>query len=100
MIDRLSIIIPIYNEKRYLKKFFIDLFLVFQKEFVEYIIVNDCSSDGSEVWINKYIKPACNNKIGKIKIINDKFFRINFTETKSKFNYSSIKIINSLINSV
>ena len=41
MIDRLSIIIPIYNEKNFLEKFFTDLFKVFQEEFVEYIIIND-----------------------------------------------------------
>ena len=94
MVNRLSIIIPIYNEKKFLEKFFIDLFDVFQKIFVEYIIINDCSSDGSEVWIDKYIKPACNKKIDKITINNDKFFSLYFTETKSKFNYSTIKLIN------
>ena len=94
MIDRLSIIIPIYNEKNFLEKFFTDLFKVFQEEFVEYIIINDCSSDGSEIWIDRYLKPLCNKNIDKIKIINDKSFSLNCTETKSKFNYSIIKIIN------
>jgi len=94
MIDRLSIIIPIYNENFFLEKFFIDLFNVFKEEFVEYIIINDCSSDGSEVWIKKFIEPASHKKIGKIKIKKDKFFNLDFIETKSKLNFSTIKIIN------
>tara|TARA_Y100000590_G_C15731197_1_gene1017093 strand:+ start:2742 stop:3758 length:1017 start_codon:yes stop_codon:yes gene_type:complete len=52
---KLSIIIPVYNEINFLEKFTKDLKNAFhdQKE-IEFIFINDGSSDGSNEWLDKY----------------------------------------------
>ena len=93
MRNRLSIIIPIFNEYIFLKKFFIDIFSSFNKDFVEYILVNDGSFDGSEEWIKKFIKPIANKKFKKI-LINNSNLDFKITKSESKNNFSDIQIIN------
>ena len=51
---KLSIIIPVYNEIRYLEKFTKKLTSAFNDQNVEYIFVNDGSNDGSAEWLRKY----------------------------------------------
>ncbi len=58
---QLSIIIPIFNEMRFLESFTRNLDYSFKNENVEYIFVNDGSYDGTEEWLPKYIKEK-NNK--------------------------------------
>ena len=43
----LSIVIPVYNEEKYLNKLFLDLKKYFNQEDVEVIAVNDGSDDDS-----------------------------------------------------
>ena len=52
----ISIIIPIFNEIHYLETFVTNLKDSFKNEEVEYIFVNDGSTDGSKEWIDNYIK--------------------------------------------
>ena len=52
---KLSIIIPVYNEVRYLNNFSQRLFESFSKENVEYIFINDGSDDGSQEWLAKLL---------------------------------------------
>lgn len=52
---RFSIIIPVYNTGKYLKKCFDSVFKQDYKDY-EVIIINDGSTDNSEKIINKYIK--------------------------------------------
>ena len=60
----LSIIIPVFNEIRYIKEFVKDINNTFIDENVEYIFVNDGSNDGSGEWLENYLKknPKENNK--------------------------------------
>ena len=43
----LSIIIPVFNELKYLKRLFLDIKQYFNQEDIEVIVVNDGSNDGS-----------------------------------------------------
>ena len=62
----LSIIVPVFNEIRYLDKFGERLFNSFRNENIEYIFVNDGSTDGSEKWLENLSKKNKN----KIKFVN------------------------------
>ena len=75
----LSIIIPVFNEERYLKKLFLDLKQYFNQEDIEVIVVNDGSSDDSfEILENfkktsykfKYILLNLDNNFGKGYAVN------------------------------
>ena len=66
----LSIVIPVYNEIKYLKRFTQNLTDAFKNENVEYIFVNDGSEDGSEEWLSNYIKEIKNKNITNFKYIN------------------------------
>ena len=61
---KLSIIIPVFNEINYIEEFTSNLLNTFINENVEYIFINDGSNDGSEKWLESYIKtqPEENNK--------------------------------------
>ena len=52
----LSIIIPVFNEIKYLDIFTSRLTKSFKNQSVEYIFVNDGSSDGSGEWLNNFCK--------------------------------------------
>ena len=52
----LSIVIPVYNEDKYLPKLFDELIVYFNFKNVEVIIVDDGSTDKSSDIINKFIK--------------------------------------------
>ena len=52
---KLSILIPVYNEIQYLDIFTNRLKKSFSKEEVEYIFINDGSTDGSKEWLENYI---------------------------------------------
>ena len=62
---KLSIIIPVFNEINYIEEFTSNLLNTFINENVEYIFINDGSNDGSEKWLESYIKkqPEENNKL-------------------------------------
>ena len=66
---KLSILIPVYNEIRYLDKFTTELRASFKDEDVEYIFINDGSTDGSSNWLEEYIN---NINDSKYKLINYK----------------------------
>ena len=61
---KLSIIVPVFNEINYIKELTNNLKNTFVNEDVEYIFINDGSNDGSEKWLESYIKkqPEENNK--------------------------------------
>ena len=61
---KLSIIVPVFNEINYIKELTNNLKNTFINENVEYIFINDGSNDGSEKWLESYIKtqPEENNK--------------------------------------
>ena len=63
----LSIIIPVFNEERYLKKLFLGLMLYFNQEDIEVIVVNDGSNDDSYNLLKKLKK---NSYKFKYKLIN------------------------------
>lgn len=65
---KLSIIIPVYNEVKYLKNFTKNLTDAFIDENVEYIFVNDGSNDGSGEWLSNYVKNAPEEKFKFIKL--------------------------------
>ena len=63
----LSIIIPLFNEERYINKLFLDLKQYFNQEDIEVIVVNDGSADGSYLLLEKLKK---NSYRFKYKLIN------------------------------
>lgn len=63
----LSILIPVYNEINYLKEFTTRLIDSFKNENVEYIFINDGSTDGSSEWLKVYCQ---NNPDKNKKLIN------------------------------
>ena len=63
----LSIIIPVYNEEKYLNKLFLDLKQHFNQEDIEVIVVNDGSTDDSHRLLLKLKK---NSYKFKYKLIN------------------------------
>ena len=63
----LSIIIPVYNEINYLEIFTQRLLNSFKDYKVEYIFINDGSSDGSDLWLINYVNINTNNNF---KLIN------------------------------
>ena len=56
----LSIIIPVFNEIRYLDTFVKNIKKSFEGEKTEYIFIDDGSIDGSGEWLDNYVKK--NNK--------------------------------------
>jgi len=69
----LSIIIPVFNEERYLEKLFSELVKYFNKEDVEIIFVNDGSTDNSK------------NIIENFKINKDHKFSLNIKNLDKNF---------------
>ncbi|WP_157143437.1 glycosyltransferase family 2 protein [Brachyspira pilosicoli] len=63
---KVSVVIPIYNVEKYLKKCLDSVINQTLKD-IEIICVNDCSSDNSESIIKEYI-----NKDNRVKLINNK----------------------------
>ena len=51
---KLSIIVPVYNEINCLERFTNNLIKIFHNQNVEYIFVNDGSTDGSTEWLVNY----------------------------------------------
>ena len=80
----LSIIIPVYNEINYLADFTKRLQSSFKGEDVEYIIIDDGSTDGSKKWLSDFIK----NKLLK----NVNFINIEKNTGKGNALHSGIKI--------
>ncbi len=68
---KLSILIPVYNEIRYLELLTEKLFKSFKNENVEYIFINDGSTDGSREWIENFIKKDSSNNIKFISFDNN-----------------------------
>lgn len=57
MLPKVTIVIPCYNEKEYVKRFLEDILLQdYQRELLEVFIVDGGSSDGSLEIINEYVK--------------------------------------------
>jgi len=68
---KLSIIIPVFNEIDYLERFTERLIATFNNENVEYIIINDGSTDGSTQWLEKYKENyESKNHKNKLLLIN------------------------------
>ena len=61
---KLSIVVPIYNSEKYLRKC-LESICQQIKQNVEVIVINDCSTDGSIKICKKYV-----NKFNFIKLIN------------------------------
>lgn len=66
---KISALIPVYNVEKYIERCLISLFENTIAEDIEFVIVNDCSTDSSMEIINKIIQ---NYKTLTIKIINHK----------------------------
>ncbi len=66
---KLSIIIPVFNEIRYIEEFTNNLKDTFTNENVEYIFINDGSNDGSKEWLENFLKkePKENNILINLK---------------------------------
>ncbi|PPR46160.1 MAG: Polyprenol monophosphomannose synthase [Alphaproteobacteria bacterium MarineAlpha5_Bin8] len=60
---KLSILIPVYNELRYINLLTDKLFHSFKNEDVEYIFINDGSTDGSKEWLENFSKKNQNKNI-------------------------------------
>ena len=58
---KLSIIVPVFNEINYIEEFTNNLKNTFINENVEYIFINVESNDGSEKWLESYIKKQKSN---------------------------------------
>ena len=52
---KLSILVPVFNEIRYLETLTKKLKESFKTENVEYIFINDGSTDGSKEWLKRYV---------------------------------------------
>lgn len=52
----ISVIIPVYNVEKYIKRCFESLFRQTKEDNIEFIIINDCSPDNSIVLINKILE--------------------------------------------
>ncbi|MDA9629330.1 glycosyltransferase family 2 protein [Pelagibacteraceae bacterium] len=63
----LSIVIPVFNEERYISKLFLDLKKYFNQEDIEVVVVNDGSDDGSYQLLEKL---KINSYKFKYKLIN------------------------------
>ena len=68
---KLSIIVPVYNEINYLERLTQALNKYFKDENVEYIFVNDGSTDGSEKWLLEYVNKSKRNSFKLINIKNN-----------------------------
>ena len=66
---KLSIIVPVYNEINYLERFTNNLIKSFHNQNVEYIFVNDGSTDGSTEWLINYKKNLRIKNEGKGEIV-------------------------------
>ena len=64
----ISIIIPVFNEIRYLDTFVKNIKNSFKNEKVEYIFIDDGSTDGSTDWLDSYINNNQNDDNILIKI--------------------------------
>ena len=66
---KLSILIPVFNEINYLRDFTDQLKNSFIDEDVEYIFINDGSTDGSREWLEEYLKTQAkeNNRLINIE---------------------------------
>ena len=64
---KLSILIPEFNEIRYLDLFTKNLKKSFKNENVEYIFINDGSDDGSTEWLKNYINSNKNDILINLK---------------------------------
>ena len=64
----ISIIIPVFNEIRYLDTFVKNIKNSFKNEKAEYIFIDDGSTDGSTDWLENYINNNKNNDNILIKI--------------------------------
>ncbi len=70
MID-ISILIPVYNEIRYLEDFTSRFLDSFENENAEYIFINDGSTDGSKEWLNKFKNKKLKNQTHYIDLPNN-----------------------------
>ena len=59
----LSIVIPVFNEDRYLEKLFDQLKKFFNKDDIEIIIIDDGSTDNSHIIIENFKKKKILNLI-------------------------------------
>ena len=64
----LSIIIPVFNEINNLEKFTSNLFESFKNENVEYIFIDDGSTDGSKDWLKKFITKKHDSELKLISL--------------------------------
>ena len=81
---KLSILIPVFDEIKYLDLFTRQLKKSFETENVEYIFVDDGSTDGSTEWLKKYIEKES-------KDIN-KLIHLNNNQGKGKALHEGLKI--------
>ena len=81
---KLSILIPVFNEIRYLETLTKKLKESFKTENVEYIFIDDGSTDGSKEWLKSYVD----------KLPKEKNILISFTnnEGKGKALHAGLKI--------
>ena len=81
---KLSILIPVYNEINFLDKFTKNLDISFKNENVEFIFINDGSTDGSQLWLEKFIN--------KKNDINYKLISYSQNKGKGKALHEGLKI--------
>ena len=67
MDSEISIVVPIYNEKKIIENFINKLFNTFNKIDVKYIFVDDGSKDGTSVWLKKNLN-VLQKKSGPLKM--------------------------------
>ena len=80
----LSVIIPVYNEEKYLNKLFNDLKTFFDKKNVEIIFIDDGSTDGSTKLINNF-------KLKREYVFSLKVIRLDINSGKGKALQTGIK---------
>ena len=72
MIKSLSIILPLYNEEKRIKKTFSDIFEFKKKskiKFLEFVLVDDGSTDNSHQLIKNFIKKYKKNNLININLV-------------------------------
>ena len=91
----LSIVIPVYNEKNLLPKILYKLIQETPNINKEFIIVDDCSNDGTEKWLTKLKKfnylNLKNKKLNFLKVKKNKNLKI-FLKNKNEGKGSAVKI--------
>ncbi len=80
----LSVIIPVYNEEKYLNKLFNDLKTFFDKKNIEIIFIDDGSTDGSTKLINNF-------KLKREYVFNLKVIKLDINSGKGKALQTGIK---------